>query len=264
MDFILYFNCLLASFSKGNCSSCSAVFSVLKKRVRLVFGDILRLERQVCVDYRHWFKQNVFVLQRNCSNCGNSFCSRCCSYKVLRSCMGATGEHGTLHTASYGNNQSLSNFVVNFPPFFVAPEAQRETVFVCAACNSSLIKLQWDASSLFRPEPCHRVTGTLAQAVAFMTSVSFCQDTSCTKANPPCRVFAILQSFSFCLQDIYCISLNISSINCQKRNRINGSWRDVIASIEKDLHPLCWAEGGVVWRAGGAGLILLECRCLYL
>ncbi|XP_075896003.1 protrudin isoform X1 [Nelusetta ayraudi] len=66
----------------GNCSSCSAVFSVLKKR-------------------------------RNCSNCGNSFCSRCCSYKVLRACMGAT-----------------------------APEAQRETVFVCGACNSSLIKLQ--------------------------------------------------------------------------------------------------------------------------
>uniref|UniRef100_A0A672JBA4 Protrudin n=1 Tax=Salarias fasciatus TaxID=181472 RepID=A0A672JBA4_SALFA len=68
--------------STGNCSSCTAVFSVLKKR-------------------------------RNCSNCGNSFCSRCCSFKVPRSCMGAT-----------------------------APEAQRETVFVCAACNSALIKLQ--------------------------------------------------------------------------------------------------------------------------
>nr|XP_057925483.1 protrudin isoform X2 [Doryrhamphus excisus] len=66
----------------GNCASCNAVFSVLKKR-------------------------------KNCSNCGNSFCSRCCSFKVPRSCMGAT-----------------------------APEAQRETVFVCAACNSSLIKLQ--------------------------------------------------------------------------------------------------------------------------
>ncbi|XP_032395848.1 protrudin isoform X1 [Etheostoma spectabile] len=73
--------------STGNCSSCNAVFSVLKKR-------------------------------RSCSNCGNSFCSRCCSFKVLRSYMGATGEKGT------------------------SPEAQRETVFVCAACNSSLIKLQ--------------------------------------------------------------------------------------------------------------------------
>ncbi|OWK07629.1 ZFYVE27, partial [Cervus elaphus hippelaphus] len=29
--------------------------------------------------------------QRNCSNCGNSFCSRCCSFKVPRSSMGATG-----------------------------------------------------------------------------------------------------------------------------------------------------------------------------
>ncbi|XP_056135969.1 protrudin [Lampris incognitus] len=67
--------------STGNCSSCNAVFNVLKKR-------------------------------RSCSNCGNSFCSRCCSFKVLKSCMGAT-----------------------------APEAQRETVFVCGVCNSSLNKL---------------------------------------------------------------------------------------------------------------------------
>ncbi|XP_076001751.1 protrudin [Genypterus blacodes] len=66
----------------GNCYSCNAAFSVLKKR-------------------------------KNCSNCGNSFCSRCCSFKVLRSCMGAT-----------------------------APEAQRETVFVCATCHSSLSKFQ--------------------------------------------------------------------------------------------------------------------------
>ncbi|XP_024119350.1 protrudin [Oryzias melastigma] len=56
---------------------------------------------------------SVLKKRRNCSNCGNSFCSRCCSFKVFRSCMGAT-----------------------------APEAQRETVFVCAACNSSLSKSQ--------------------------------------------------------------------------------------------------------------------------
>ncbi|KAF7656671.1 hypothetical protein LDENG_00037760 [Lucifuga dentata] len=55
---------------------------------------------------------SVLKKRKNCSNCGNSFCSRCCSFKVLRSSMGAT-----------------------------APEAQRETVFVCAACNSSLSKL---------------------------------------------------------------------------------------------------------------------------
>ncbi|XP_073698890.1 protrudin isoform X3 [Garra rufa] len=66
------------SNSAGNCSQCNSAFSVLKKR-------------------------------RNCSNCGVSFCSRCCSYKVFRSCMGAT-----------------------------APEAQRETVFVCSMCNTFL------------------------------------------------------------------------------------------------------------------------------
>lgn len=56
---------------------------------------------------------SVLKKRRNCSNCGNSFCSRCCSFKVLRSTMGAT-----------------------------APEAQRETVFVCAACNTNLLKSQ--------------------------------------------------------------------------------------------------------------------------
>uniref|UniRef100_A0A8C5Q895 Protrudin n=1 Tax=Leptobrachium leishanense TaxID=445787 RepID=A0A8C5Q895_9ANUR len=64
----------------GACTGCNATFSVLKKR-------------------------------RSCSNCGNSFCSKCCSYKVLKSVMGAT-----------------------------APEAQRETVFVCALCNQALSK----------------------------------------------------------------------------------------------------------------------------
>ncbi|XP_042314737.1 protrudin isoform X2 [Sceloporus undulatus] len=64
----------------GSCASCSATFSVLKKR-------------------------------RSCSNCGNIFCSRCCSFKVPKSCMGAT-----------------------------APDAQRETVFVCGHCNQALIK----------------------------------------------------------------------------------------------------------------------------
>ncbi|XP_069610124.1 protrudin isoform X3 [Ranitomeya imitator] len=64
----------------GTCNGCNATFSVLKKR-------------------------------RNCSNCGNGFCSRCCSYKVPKSLMGAT-----------------------------APDAQRETVFVCALCNQALCK----------------------------------------------------------------------------------------------------------------------------
>ncbi|XP_069836084.1 protrudin isoform X1 [Dendropsophus ebraccatus] len=64
----------------GTCTGCNANFSVLKKR-------------------------------RSCSNCGNSFCSRCCSYKVPKSVMGAT-----------------------------APDAQRETVFVCALCYQALYK----------------------------------------------------------------------------------------------------------------------------
>ncbi|XP_007909225.1 protrudin isoform X2 [Callorhinchus milii] len=66
--------------NSGNCNSCTTTFSVLKKR-------------------------------RNCSNCGNSYCSRCCSSKVPKSSMGAT-----------------------------APDAQREMVFVCAQCHQILSK----------------------------------------------------------------------------------------------------------------------------
>ncbi|XP_072095114.1 protrudin isoform X1 [Mobula birostris] len=54
---------------------------------------------------------SVLKKRRNCSNCGNSYCSRCCSYKVPKSSMGAT-----------------------------APDAQRETVFVCAQCYYLLSK----------------------------------------------------------------------------------------------------------------------------
>ncbi|XP_072280543.1 protrudin isoform X4 [Pyxicephalus adspersus] len=65
----------------GNCYGCNAPFSILLKK------------------------------RRCCNNCGNSFCSRCCSYKVPKSAMGAT-----------------------------APDAQKETVFVCAPCNQVLSK----------------------------------------------------------------------------------------------------------------------------
>ncbi|XP_022424832.1 protrudin isoform X3 [Delphinapterus leucas] len=54
----------------GSCTGCSATFSVLKKR-------------------------------RNCSNCGNSFCSRCCSFKVPRSSMGATVTYA--YSRRFGN-----------------------------------------------------------------------------------------------------------------------------------------------------------------
>uniref|UniRef100_A0A8C1CAK4 Zinc finger, FYVE domain containing 27 n=1 Tax=Cyprinus carpio carpio TaxID=630221 RepID=A0A8C1CAK4_CYPCA len=49
---------------------------------------------------------SVLKKRRNCSNSGVSFGSRCCSYKVFKSSMEAT--------------------------------AQRETVFVCSMCNTSL------------------------------------------------------------------------------------------------------------------------------
>ncbi|KAJ8789362.1 hypothetical protein J1605_021889 [Eschrichtius robustus] len=93
----------------GSCTGCSATFSVLKKRVLWV-GPAGGKELQVPGGRRSKTDPGS-CLQRNCSNCGNSFCSRCCSFKVPRSSMGAT-----------------------------APEAQRETVFVCASCNQTLSK----------------------------------------------------------------------------------------------------------------------------
>ncbi|XP_042172321.1 protrudin isoform X6 [Oncorhynchus tshawytscha] len=65
----------------GNCSSCSAVFSVVKRR-------------------------------RSCSNCGNSFCSRCCSYKVLKACMGVTAPDAS----PFSCNASLPPSQLQMPP----------------------------------------------------------------------------------------------------------------------------------------------------
>lgn len=142
----------------------------------------------------------LFLLQRNCSNCGNSFCSRCCSYKVLRSCMGATGERqGGVYLHVFTKFAWLpyrvtaaTYFPVSLTPAFIfslsllvsplAPEAQRETVFVCAACNSSLIKLQWNGvtsvhlisqwpvggCSLIAPHPwLHQAPATCINALVF-------------------------------------------------------------------------------------------------
>ncbi|XP_040462399.1 protrudin isoform X2 [Falco naumanni] len=80
----------------GSCTGCAATFSVLKKRVSFCLLPSLLPAPGA---------------ERSCSNCGNSFCSRCCSFKVPKAVMGAT-----------------------------APEAQREMVFVCALCNQVLIK----------------------------------------------------------------------------------------------------------------------------
>ncbi|KAJ8418145.1 hypothetical protein AAFF_G00138540 [Aldrovandia affinis] len=66
--------------SSGNCSHCRASFSVLKKK-------------------------------KSCFNCGSSFCPRCCSSKVQKSCLDLT-----------------------------APEALAEMVFVCTLCSMSLGK----------------------------------------------------------------------------------------------------------------------------
>lgn len=110
------------------------------------------------------------VLQRSCSNCGMSLCSRCCSYKVFKSSMGATGQTTityittaslpptafaliyfimaaiTYQSADISSSgvKTISRYLTLFLFFSLslflspAPEAQRETVFVCVQCNSYL------------------------------------------------------------------------------------------------------------------------------
>ncbi|KAG8523585.1 Protrudin, partial [Galemys pyrenaicus] len=101
--------CVLAR----SCTGCSATFSVLKKR-------------------------------RSCSNCGNSFCSRCCSFKVPKSFMGATGER--MDTGAQGTGRAWQVLPLQGTAALwdrskgQPPEAQRETVFVCASCNQTLSK----------------------------------------------------------------------------------------------------------------------------
>lgn len=52
-----------------------------------------------------------FRLQRSCSNCGNSFCSRCCSFKVPKSSMGATGECAGRLEVRVGGGLAGSHFL---------------------------------------------------------------------------------------------------------------------------------------------------------
>lgn len=108
--FLLTPVCLYSSFSimlnqipdifilfTGNCFQCNSAFSVLKKRVQpLIYIKFFIL---ICDIRSPLFIDSFCVMlssfQRNCSNCGVSLCSRCCSYKVFKSTMGATGENFT-------------------------------------------------------------------------------------------------------------------------------------------------------------------------
>lgn len=66
---------------------------------------------------------------------------------LLRSWDPAWGQRVRKRKHVYNHNFAQTDWWWSLLPSltvsFSAPEAQRETVFVCAACNSSLIKLQW-------------------------------------------------------------------------------------------------------------------------
>lgn len=111
-----------------------------------------------------------------------------------------------------------------------APEAQRETVFVCAACNSSLIKLQWDGMWISSPSGqlevihCSTPSSKLLKPehMPWFSSkgTSVCQDISCVELQdpPPMSLpVASLLSYSCCLWDFYCNMFNISCFNSQWR-----------------------------------------------
>lgn len=109
---ILSFKSFLVSFSEGNCSSCSAVFSVLKKRVRLQAAS------------------SVFLsFTGTCFNTMSLCCRETAVTVVTASVHDAVPTKYSDHawgrqvrkqnyTHSYENNPSFSNSVLNFLSLF--------------------------------------------------------------------------------------------------------------------------------------------------
>lgn len=164
-----------------------------------------------------------------------------------------------------------------------APEAQRETVFVCAACNSSLIKLHWNGMSLLSPSgqlevihcpppsPApsywnpHKYSGFQIKAL-----LSVCQDTSRVVApHMPLPVASHL-SYSCCLWDFYCNMLNISCFNPQWRTGPLWINETFYRAKSKDLFPLlsrgrckaCQVEARIGLVVSGRLSVVLLLRAL--
>lgn len=121
---------------------------------------------------------------------------------------------------------------------FSAPEAQRETVFVCAACNSSLIKLQWDGKSVLSlsgqrevincspPSPSPSYWSPHTCLHFHVKAHNICQDTSCVEfQDPPSFPVTSLRSYLWWLWDFCCNMLHISCFNSQWRTGPSESMR---------------------------------------
>lgn len=101
-----------------------------------------------------------------------------------------------------------------------APEAQRETVFVCAACNSSLVKLQWDGMSVSSlPWALQQVTETLTHDLVFNLGRSYLLRYLPYWTPRPSLPFPVasLLSCLCCFWDFYCNMFDISFFNSQWR-----------------------------------------------
>lgn len=171
-----------------------------------------------------------------------------------------------LPLSSYTSVLWSYSFFFLFIVSFAAPEAQRETVFVCAACNSSLIKLQWDGMSVFSPSDHWEVShfsprgplpsnwnpntclGSQVRPL-YLSRYLLCltpRPSTLNQLRPSLHTRNDYGTFT-----VMCCVLSVSTLNDELG--LITQW-DLLQSKLKDLvFPLCWAEGRTNcarWRPG--------------
>lgn len=127
-NLILSFKYVMLSFSKGNCSSCSTVFSVLKKRVRALGCIVLLLFTGTCFNTLSLCCRETAVTVVTASvhdAVPTKYCDHAWGRQVRKQ----------NYTQSYENNQSFLNSVLKcwilFFSFFSSRGPERDCVCVC-------------------------------------------------------------------------------------------------------------------------------------
>lgn len=186
-------------------------------------------------------------------------------------------------TSSFTFGSSTHGFILFFIFPCLAPEAQRETVFVCATCNSSLIKLQWDDLSGWAP---------LVQLEVWLWALTLWSWSDLSHQAPPsiqvcllcwtpgtlsrsCQLYpssATLVGYE--TSTLVCYIFHVLTLNDELDLPKQCHCVQSIMAPSKTISSLCWAEGGAKhagWKPGSGRwcwvcftVLLISPECWFL